>query len=45
MKDAEQRCECYMMDDAEVLIAAYGTTARISRSAVSNLRAEGSRSA
>ena len=41
MKDAEQRCECYMMDDAEVLIAAYGTTARISRSAVNNLRAEG----
>ena len=39
MKDAEQRCECYMMDDAEVLIAAYGTTARISRSAVNNLRA------
>ena len=41
MKDAEQRCECYMMDDAEVLIAAYGTTARISRSAVNNLRTEG----
>lgn len=41
MKDAEQRCECYMMDDAEVLVAAYGTTARISRSAVNNLRAEG----
>ncbi|PKL01697.1 MAG: 3-methyl-2-oxobutanoate dehydrogenase subunit VorB, partial [Synergistetes bacterium HGW-Synergistetes-2] len=34
-------CECYMVDDAEVLIAAYGTTARISRSAVNNLRAEG----
>jgi 2-oxoglutarate ferredoxin oxidoreductase subunit alpha len=29
------------MDDAELLVAAYGTTARISRSAVNNLRAEG----
>lgn len=41
MKAAEQRCECYHMEDAELLIAAYGTTARISRSAVNNLRAEG----
>ncbi len=41
MKAAEQRCECYCMEDAELLIAAYGTTARISRSAVNNLRAEG----
>ena len=41
MKAAEQRCETYMMNDAELLIAAYGTTARISRSAVNKLRAEG----
>ncbi|GAB1426702.1 hypothetical protein MASR2M17_01280 [Aminivibrio sp.] len=32
------------MEDAELLIAAYGTTARISRSAVNNLRAEGLKS-
>jgi len=41
IKAAEQRCELYHADDAELLIAAYGTTARISRSAVNNLRAEG----
>lgn len=41
IKDAEQRCECYRMEDAEVLIAAYGTTARICRSAVNNLRDRG----
>ena len=41
IKAAEQRCESYRMEDAELLIAAYGTTARISRSAVNNLRAEG----
>lgn len=41
IRDAEQRCECYRMEDAEVLIAAYGTTARICRSAVNNLRNKG----
>ena len=41
IKETEQRCETYHVEDAELLIAAYGTTARISRSAVNNLRAEG----
>ncbi|MDI9387741.1 MAG: 3-methyl-2-oxobutanoate dehydrogenase subunit VorB [Synergistota bacterium] len=41
IKKNEQRCETYMIDDARLVVAAYGTTARISRSAVNNLRAEG----
>lgn len=41
IKKAEQRCELYRMEDAELVIAAYGTTARISRSAVNHLRDRG----
>jgi 2-oxoglutarate ferredoxin oxidoreductase subunit alpha len=37
----EVRVEEYMMDDAEVCIAAYGTTARICKTAIAQLRAEG----
>jgi len=37
----EVRVEEYLMDDAEVCIAAYGTTARISKTAIAVLRAEG----
>jgi 2-oxoglutarate/2-oxoacid ferredoxin oxidoreductase subunit alpha len=37
----EVRVEEYMMDDADVCIAAYGTTARICKTAIAQLRAEG----
>jgi 2-oxoglutarate ferredoxin oxidoreductase subunit alpha len=37
----EVRWEEYRTDDAEYLLAAFGTTARIARSAISNLRDEG----
>lgn len=43
MERNEVRFENYRTDDAEILIAAYGTTARISRSAVNELRREGLR--
>lgn len=38
---AEQRCEEYRTEDAEYLIAAFGTCGRIARSVVDNARAEG----
>jgi 2-oxoglutarate ferredoxin oxidoreductase subunit alpha len=37
----EARCERYQVDDAELVITAYGTTSRVCRSAIVNLRAEG----
>lgn len=39
----EQRWEDYRTDDAEVIVVAYGTVARIARSAVDRVRAEGLR--
>jgi 2-oxoglutarate ferredoxin oxidoreductase subunit alpha len=39
----EQRWESYRIDDAEVIVVAYGTTARIARSAVDRVRANGIR--
>jgi 2-oxoisovalerate ferredoxin oxidoreductase alpha subunit len=39
----EARAENYLTDDAEVIFAAYGTSARIARSAVDELRASGVR--
>ncbi|MCL1904635.1 MAG: 3-methyl-2-oxobutanoate dehydrogenase subunit VorB [Methanomassiliicoccaceae archaeon] len=41
IKEKEQRCEEYMTDDAEIVIIAYGASARISRSAVDSARKEG----
>lgn len=41
IKEREVRCESYLTEDAELVIAAYGTTARISRSVINNLRQEG----
>lgn len=38
---AEQRCEKYMTGDAEYLMVAYGTTARIAKAAVQLARQEG----
>ncbi len=37
----EQRCEEYMIKDAEIVITAYGTVARICKSAAKTLRKEG----
>lgn len=41
IKENEQRWEHYMLDDAELVIASYGTTSRICYSAILNLRAAG----
>ena len=37
----ETRCELYAVDDADVVIIAYGTSARIAKSAVAQARAKG----
>ena len=37
----EQRCEEYLTDDAELIIAGYGIVSRISRNVVDNLRQKG----
>jgi len=39
----EQRSQEYLMDDADVCIVAYGTSARISREAIRLLRADGAK--
>ncbi|MDR0335161.1 MAG: 3-methyl-2-oxobutanoate dehydrogenase subunit VorB [Methanomassiliicoccaceae archaeon] len=41
IEEKEQRCEEYKTDDAEIVIVAYGASARISRSAVDLARKEG----
>lgn len=42
MEAKEQRFEAYLLDDQpEIVICAYGTTARIAKSAIRELRAEG----
>lgn len=41
MKDNEQRWELYKCDDAELVMVAYGTTARIVKSVVNQLRDQG----
>ena len=37
----ETRCEEYMTEDADIIIAAYGTTARIAKKSIKELRARG----
>lgn len=37
----EVRCEDYLMEDADYVVITYGTTARIARSAIDELREEG----
>jgi 2-oxoglutarate ferredoxin oxidoreductase subunit alpha len=37
----EQRWETIMIDDAEIIVVAYGTAARIAESAIEEVRAEG----
>ena len=41
VKKKEQRAEEYMMDDAEIVIVAYGSCSRVSRSAIDKARKEG----
>lgn len=41
MEEKEQKAELYHTDDAELVFAAYGTTSRIVRNVVDQLRAEG----
>ncbi|MDP2921978.1 MAG: 3-methyl-2-oxobutanoate dehydrogenase subunit VorB [Candidatus Omnitrophota bacterium] len=41
IKDSEQRCEVLYGDDSDIMLVAYGTTSRISRSAVEALRKKG----
>ncbi|MDY3869446.1 MAG: 3-methyl-2-oxobutanoate dehydrogenase subunit beta, partial [Pyramidobacter sp.] len=39
--EQDAMAEDYMIDDAELVIAAFGTTARIAKTAIMHLRAEG----
>lgn len=41
IKEKEQKAECYLTDDAEIVIAAFGIAARVSRNAVDEARANG----
>jgi len=41
--EKEVRFEAFQCDDAEILLSAFGTTARIARSAINNLRREGAK--
>ena len=41
IKKNEQRAEEYLTDDAELIVVAYGASARVARSAVNQLREEG----
>ena len=41
VKKNEQMCEEYLCDDADIIIAAFGIAARVSRNAVNKARAEG----
>lgn len=41
IKDKEQRAEEYLVDDADIVIVAYGASSRVSRSAVNTAREQG----
>lgn len=41
IEEKEQRAECYMTENAELVIVAYGIISRLARTAVKNMRAEG----
>lgn len=41
IEDKEVKYEAYKMDDAEIVIIAYGTTARIAKGAINRIRADG----
>jgi 2-oxoglutarate/2-oxoacid ferredoxin oxidoreductase subunit alpha len=40
-RDHEQRCEEYLLEDAKIVLVAYGTMARIAKGAIKKLRAKG----
>jgi 2-oxoglutarate ferredoxin oxidoreductase subunit alpha len=41
IKAREQRAECYLCEDAELVLVAFGACARVAKSAIDTLRAEG----
>ncbi len=41
IKKTEQRAEEYLVDDADIVVVAYGASSRVARSAVNAARAEG----
>lgn len=41
IRENEQRWECHDIEDADIVVTAYGTTSRVCESAVKTLRAEG----
>jgi 2-oxoglutarate ferredoxin oxidoreductase subunit alpha len=41
IQDCEVRWEEYLVDDAEIVLVAFGTAARVAQTAVNNLRAQG----
>ena len=41
IKDKHQKAECYLTDDAEIVVVAYGASSRIARSAVNTAREQG----
>jgi len=41
IKANEQKCECYLTEDADIVVVAYGASSRVARSAVNSARAEG----
>ena len=43
IRDHEQRAECYLTEDAEYILAGYGISGRMARSAVDELRKQGVR--
>ena len=41
IKEKHQKAECYLTDDAEIVVVAYGASSRIARSAVNTAREQG----
>lgn len=41
IKEKEQKYESYLVDDAEIIVVAYGASSRVSRSAIDTVRDEG----
>lgn len=41
IQQEEPRCECYLTDDADVVVTAYGASSRVARSAVNTAREQG----
>lgn len=41
IQEDESTCECFMTDDAELIVTAFGVAARIAKGAITNARAQG----